>query len=338
MKLILFGTGPFAVPAFENLIRSDHEVVAMVTRPIQNAGKRRKTAENPTRDLGESHGLEIFDPPSINTDDAVATLESFDADLFVVCDYGQILSRSALATAKLGGINLHGSLLPKYRGAAPIHWAIYNGDSVTGVTIIHMTPKLDGGPCLVKVETDIGPEETTEQIEPRLAQLGVEAVDTAIEMLQRWDQTSDIGTKQKPSQATKAPRLSKSDGTIDWSRSAVEIKNQIRAFAPWPGSFTTWQPENKPAQRIIIHQADVIEFRPDDDDNPDVAKLPDPIDLQQAAAGDVLRSDKTELIVQTGAGQLSLTIVQPAGKKPMPIADYLRGNPPPQGTTLGGVK
>lgn len=300
----------------------------MVTRPIEDAGKRRKTAENPTRDLGQSHDLAIFDPPSINSDDAIAMLKSFNADLFVVCDYGQILSRSALSTAKLGGINLHGSLLPKYRGAAPIHWAIYNGDSVTGVTIIHMTPKLDGGPCLVKVETAIGPEETTEQIEPRLAQLGIEAVDQAIDMLQRWDQKSDIGTQQKPSQATKAPRLSKSDGTIDWSRSAVEIKNQIRAFAPWPGSFTTWQPENKSPQRIIIHQAAVIDFQTDDGGQP--SDVPHPI-----AAGEILRSDKTALVVQTGAGQLSLTFVQPAGKKPMPIADYLRGNPPPAGTILG---
>lgn len=317
MKLILFGTGPFAVPAFENLIRSDHQVVAMVTRPIPDSGKRRKTAENPTRDLGESHGLAIFDPPSINTDDAVAMLKSFDADLFVVCDYGQILSKTALSTAKLGGINLHGSLLPKYRGAAPIHWAIYNGDTVTGVTIIHMTPKLDGGPCLVKVETDIGPEETTEQIEPRLAQAGVQAVDDAIEMLQGWDGQSEIGTKQQPSQATKAPRLSKSDGAIDWSRSAIEIKNQIRAFTPWPGSFTTWQPDNKPQQRIIIHRASAIQATD-----------------AQGAAGDVIRSNKTELIVQTGAGQLSLDVVQPAGKKAMPIADYLRGNPPPEGTGL----
>ena len=320
MKLILFGTGPFAVPSFENLIHSDHTIAAVVTRPIADSGKRRKTAENPTRDLGEAHGLPILDPLSINTEDSIAALKSLDADLFIVCDYGQILSREALSTAKLGGINLHGSLLPKYRGAAPIHWAIYNGDKVTGVTIIHMTPRLDGGPCLVKVETEIGDEETTELIEPRLADLGVDAVNRSIEMLQQWDGHSEIGTKQKQSEATKAPRLKKADGRIDWSRGAIEIKNQIRAFQPWPGTFTTWQPQGKSEQRLIIHKASVISESKTD-----------------AASGEIIRSDKTEFVVQTGAGQLSLDIVQPAGKKPMPIADFLRGNPPKSGTVLAAT-
>ena len=318
MKLILFGTGPFAVPTFENLIQSQHEVVAMVTRPIADAGKRRKTAENPTRDLGESHGLKIIDPISINTDEAIETLKSFDADLMVVCDYGQILSSKALATTKLGGINLHGSLLPKYRGAAPIHWAIYNGDTVTGVTIIHMTPRLDGGPCLVKVETEIGPEETTESIEPRLAASGIAAVDEAIKMLEQWDGESEIGSKQDQSLATKAPRLKKSDGRIDWTRSAVDIKNQIRAFQPWPGTFTTWTPVGKSEQRIIIHKTTVVSSGADGQ-----------------PPGVVVASDKERLVIQTGSGQLSLDTIQPAGKKPMPIADYLRGNPPAVGVQLG---
>ena len=317
MKLILFGTGPFAVPTFENLIQSQHEVVAMVTRPIADAGKRRKTAENPTRDLGESHGLKIIDPISINTDEAIETLKSFDADLMVVCDYGQILSSKALATTKLGGINLHGSLLPKYRGAAPIHWAIYNGDTVTGVTIIHMTPRLDGGPCLVKVETEIGPEETTETIEPRLAVSGIAAVDEAIKMLEQWDGESEIGSKQDQSLATKAPRLKKSDGRIDWTRSAVDIKNQIRAFQPWPGTFTTWTPAGKSEQRIIIHKTTVVSSS------------------AGGKPGGVVASDKERLVIQTGSGQLSLDTIQPAGKKPMPIADYLRGNPPAAGVQLG---
>ncbi len=318
MKLILFGTGPFAVPTFENLIHSDHEIAALVTRPIADSGKRRKTAENPTRDLGAEHGLLILDPDSINTEDSIATLKSLNADLLVVCDYGQILSKTALATAALGGINLHGSLLPMYRGAAPIHWAIYNGDTVTGVTIIHMTPRLDGGPCLIKVETQIEPEETTELIEPRLAQLGIDAVNQSIAMLMQWDRQSEIGTKQIPSQATKAPRLKKSDGRILWSRSAVEIKNQIRAFQPWPGTFTTWQPAGKPEQRLIIHKATVVSS-----------------ERATSTPGEVILSNKTDLIVQTGAGQLALNTVQPAGKKPMPIADFLRGNPPAARSTMG---
>ena len=321
MRIVLFGTGPFAVPSFEALIESSHEVVALVTRPIADSGKRRKTAENPSRDLGESRGLMILDPANINTPESVAQLVELDADLFVVCDYGQILSRDALGAAKLGGINLHGSLLPKYRGAAPIHWAIYNGDPVTGVTIIHMTARLDGGPCLTKAQTPIGPTETTEQIEPRLAQMGVQCVFDAIEMLEQWDGSSPIGELQDQSLATKAPRLNRSDARIDFSRSAIEIVNQIRAFQPWPGTFALWTPPrtppNKKEVRLIILEAEAIDA-----------------DDATAAAGQVVVCDKTQWIVQTGAGQLSILTIQPAGKKPMPIADFLRGNPPAVGQVL----
>ena len=319
MRIVMFGTGPFAVPTFRSLIESDHEVSALFTRPISDAGKRRKTAENPTRDVGEEVGLRICDPTNVNESDSIDILRSIDADLFVVCDYGQILSRECLGCARLGGINLHGSLLPKYRGAAPIQWAIYNGDSVTGVTIIHMTSKLDGGPCLVQTSTDIHPEETAETIEPRLATLGVPAVHEAIKMLSNWDGDSSIGEKQDPSAATKAPRLKKSDGLIDWSKTTKQIVNQIRAFQPWPGSFSNWHSENrKQPVRLIVHDSN-------------------PISLEQStqeagvAPGRVVRVSRELLIIRTGDGGLSITKLQPAGKKPMPIADFLRGNQPEVG-------
>ncbi len=321
MRIVLFGTGPFAVPSFEALIDSSHEVVALVTRPIANSGKRRKTAENPTRDLGVARDLAILDPVDVNQQEVVDQLVAFKADLFVVCDYGQIMSRDALAAAKFGGINLHGSLLPKYRGAAPIHWAIYNGDEETGVTIIHMTPRLDGGPCLTRASTPIGPLETTESIEPRLAQLGVKCVMDSIAMLEQWDGQSPIGEIQDQKSATKAPRLKRTDGNIDFKRSAADIVNQIRAFQPWPGTFTSWTPEGKNEIRLIIHQAAVVS-----------TEQPQ---KEPFAPGEVILSDKQNLIVQTGAGQLSLIRVQPAGKKPMPVADYLRGNPPSAGQVLG---
>ena len=298
MRIVLFGTGPFAVPSFEALIESTHEVVALVTRPIADSGKRRKTAENPSRDLGESRGLTILDPANVNTAESVAQLVELNADLFVVCDYGQILSRDALAAAKLGGINLHGSLLPKYRGAAPIHWAIYNGDPVTGVTIIHMTARLDGGPCLTKAQTPIGPTETTEQIEPRLAQMGVQCVFDAIGMLEQWDGSSPIGELQDQALATKAPRLNRSDAKIDFSRSATEIVNQIRAFQPWPGTFALWTPPKKNEMRLIILEAEAIDAHNDN-----------------AAVGQIVVCDKTHWVIQTGAGQLSVLTIQPAGKK-----------------------
>ena len=325
MRLIMFGTGPFAVPTFESLLNSDHEVLALVTRPIADSGKRRKISENPSRDAGEKAELLILDPADVNQPQSVAQLKELEADLFVVCDFGQILSNECLGAAKLGGINLHGSLLPKYRGAAPINWAIYNGEPTTGITIIHMTPKLDGGPCLVKSETEIGPTETTETIEPRLALLGVQPVHEAIAILAAWDGVSEVGEKQDRKLATKAPRLKKSDGQIDWTRSATEISNQIRAFQPWPGSYTNWHSEKlKQPMRLIIHLVKVL-----DSDSAD----PSGADLKPGQVISTISQDtnQPELIVQTGAGQISIEEIQPAGKRKMPVADFLRGKPPEPG-------
>ena len=316
MRLILFGTGPFAVPSFESLIDdAAHEVVALVTRPIADGGKRRKTAENPTRDLGVAKGVTVLDPADANDSEFVKALAEYEADLLVVCDFGQILSNECLAAAKLGGINLHGSLLPKYRGAAPINWCIYNGDTVTGVTIIHMTPRLDGGPILVTAQTDIGQTETTEQIEPRLAELGVQPVHDAIAMLEKWDGDSTIGQPQDQSLATKAPRLKKSQGLIDWAQSATQIVNHIRAFQPWPGTFTNWPNAGKQPLRLIVHVASIAS------------------DVSDAAAtpGQVIACDRERLVLQTGDGALSIDQLQPAGKKAMPIADFLRGRQPAVG-------
>ena len=332
MRLIMFGTGPFAVPTFESLLKSEHEVVALVTRPIADSGKRRKTAENPTRDAGEAHGLKIFDPQSANEDAFVQQLVELKADLFVVCDYGQILSRECLGAARLGGINLHGSLLPKYRGAAPINWAIYNGDLVTGITIIHMTPKLDGGPCLVKAELEIGKTETSEEIEPRLAQLGVQPVHEAIEMLEKWDGDSTIGEVQDKKLATKAPRLKKTDGLIKWSQTGLQIVNQIRAFQPWPGSYSDWESEklNQP-MRLIIHRASVFDLNSTNETESNIAAS---IEIENFQPGQVVIANKTHLLVKAGDSLISIERIQPAGKKPMPVQDFLRGKPPSVGDWL----
>ena len=147
MRIVMMGTGPFAVPTFARLLESEHEVLALVTRPVPPPrGRKSKAPPNPMRDFGEEKGVEIFAPASINDAEAQQQLREWDADLFVVCDYGQILARETLGLAKYGGINLHGSLLPKYRGAAPVNWAILKGDEHSGITVIHMTPKLDAGP------------------------------------------------------------------------------------------------------------------------------------------------------------------------------------------------
>ena len=315
MQLILFGTGPFAVPAFQALLDSSHQVLALVTRPIVDPGNRRKSAANPVREVGEAAAIEIMSPADINEEQAVQKLKQLAADLFVVCDYGQILSRECLAAARLGGINLHGSLLPKFRGAAPINWAIYHGDNVLGITVIHMSVHLDAGPSLVQAQLKIDSQDTAATVEPKLARLGVEPVLEAIDVLSQWDGHSPIGETQDRKLVTKAPRLKKSDGQINWTRSAVEIVNQVRAFQPWPGTFTHWHPHDRNPVRMIIHRATAV------------------ADAQKhaRAPGEVLIADKQRLVIQTGDGGLSLDLIQPAGKRVMPIADFLRGHQPVEG-------
>lgn len=314
MRIIMFGTGPFAVPTFQSLLESEHDVPLLVTRPIPDSGKRRKSIANPTREAGEAANIEIFAPPSINSPDSIEKLNSLEPDLLVVCDYGQILSRECLGVAKLGGINLHGSILPKYRGAAPINWAVFHGDETLGITVIHMTRKLDAGPALQFAELTATEEETAEDLEPRLSEIGVPAVHTAIEMLENWDGQSPIGTRQDPSLATKAPRLSKSDGLIDWTRTQTQIINQIRAFQPWPGSFTSWQRSKGQPIRIIVHKA---------------LRLPQDLEFEtKVSPGQVCFSDKNSLAVMTGDGPLILSEIQPAGKRKMEIAEFLRGYSP----------
>lgn len=307
MRLLMMGTGPFAVPSFRALLDSPHEVLALVTRPTPQAKGREKASLNPMRDLAEERGLTVYAPDSINTDEAAEKLRDWNADLFVVCDYGQILSKTALGLAPLGGINLHASLLPKYRGAAPIHWAILNGDAETGITVIHMTPRLDGGPCLVVRSTPIGNEETLPELEQRLSEMGVAAVLDAIDQLAKWDRVSAIGSLQPKSQVTKAPRLAKADGLIDWSKPAACIQRQVRALKPWPTTYTHWQrPQGEPL-RVIVDQVTVI-------DEPAVAE-----------PGTIVVSDGKQLVIATGDGRLSLTALQPAGKRVLQISEFLRG-------------
>lgn len=307
MRLLMMGTGPFAVPTFRALLDSPHEVLALVTRPTPPAKGREKASLNPMRDLAEERGLTVYAPDSINTDEAAAKLREWNADLFVVCDYGQILSKAALGLAPLGGINLHASLLPKFRGAAPIHWAILNGETETGVTVIHMTPRLDGGPCLAVRRTPIGYEETQPELEHRLSEIGVPAVLDAIELLSQWDRESAIGTLQSKDKITKAPRIAKTDGLIDWTKPAAFIQRQVRALKPWPTTYTHWQrPQGEPLRVIVDH----------------VIVINEPA---SAEPGTVVASDGKQLVIATGDGRISIDLIQPAGKRVLQISEFLRG-------------
>ena len=326
----MLGTGPFAVPTFLSLLESRHEVAGVVTRPERSSPGRRANQPHPMRQAAEVRGVPVLAPDDVNADDAVRALSDIRPDLLVVCDFGQILSAGVLATARLGGINLHGSLLPKYRGAAPVNWAIFHGETETGVTAFHVTPRLDAGPILSHRRTAIGPEETAIELEQRLSQLGVDAVREAIDVLERWDGISPIGTKQDAAKATRAPRLKKSDGQVDWSRSARQICDQVRALKPWPGTFTTWQRTDGKPIRLILDRVSVVA---------EIGSSPGENAHPTTEPGTVVAADSTKeavrLRVATGRGVLSLDAVQPEGKRVMTAGQFLNGHPIRPGDRLG---
>ncbi len=313
MRVIMMGTGPFAVPTFRALYDSQHEVLALFTRPDRPQQGRTKTPPNPMRALAVERGTPVHDPESINSSHARMVLAAYQPDIYVVCDYGQILKPAALEIARFGGINLHASLLPKYRGAAPINWALYHGETETGVTVIHMTPQLDAGPAIAQGRLAIGPHDTAAEIEPKLAEIGAPLVLESIDALA-------AGTakplQQDPAQATKAPRLKKELGAIDWMRPAVAIKDQIRALQPWPKSFTFWHRGDGEPVRLIL---DRVRVEPETHGEPGV----------------VLESSGDRLVIAAGEGALAIEKIQPAGKRSMNAGEFLRGNPVAVGERFG---
>ena len=317
MRLLMMGTGPFAVPTFRALLASEHTVAALVTRPTPRPVGRRKTSPNPMRDLGEERGLPVLAPESINTPEAIAEIAAFSADLLVVCDYGQILSPNALRVTPLGGINLHASLLPKFRGSAPINWAIYRGEKETGVSVIHMTPLLDGGNILTLARTPIGGQDNAVELEARLAELGIAPVLEAIAMLATWNRQTALGTPQDPALVTKARRLRKTDAAVAWTRTAKQIQRQVRAFQPWPGTFVLWDRGAGEPLRLVLDGVTALPEEP-----------------SSAPPGTVIKSDGKALWIATGGGALAIDRLQPAGKKVMPVAEFLRGYPLVVGTRL----
>jgi methionyl-tRNA formyltransferase len=303
---------------FQSLFDSPYEILALITRPTPPPKGRDKSPPNPMRALAESRALPVHAPETINSDEGRQLLTQLAPDLLVVCDYGQILSSDVLAIAPLGGINLHASLLPKYRGAAPIQWSLLNGDQQTGVTVIHMTPRLDGGPILAVHSTLIGPDEEHPELEQRLAKLGLQTVHEALTALATWDGTSPIGSPQEATQTTKAPRLKKEQGAIDWTKSAEQIRNQIRALKPWPGTFTFWHRSGQEPLRLVIDLAHVFEGT-----------------TTETSPGQVITSDGKQLIVATGHSDLSLDTIAPAGKRHMAVTEFLRGYRVQRGDLFG---
>lgn len=334
LKLVLMGTGPFAFPSFRQIARSHHTILAVVTKPpVENPSRDKAPPESPILTWARQAELQIVTPASINDPSAIEWLTQLQADLLIVCDYGQILSKEALATASLGGINLHGSLLPRHRGAAPVQWSILAGDPQAGVSVIHMTTKLDAGPVLQQRQTPIQPDESADELEARLSQLGVEPTMLAIETLARGDEQA--GIEQDPEKTTKAPRLKKSDGQLDFRYPIAWIDRQIRGLQPWPGVFgnlilsqdNSAQANSSQAKsiRTVIHRAKPIAIDP-----AKIAELgwtPGQVLWSDSAleASLVIEHPKQWVGVVAHDGLLVLEVLQLAGKSAMQAASFVSG-------------
>lgn len=247
LRVVYFGTPNFAVPTLEHLVRSPHRVVGVVTQPDRPRGRGQQVIEGPVKALAVSLGLPVYQPEKLARDQFEAPLCSLGADIGVVAAYGKILPDWLLATPRLGLINVHASLLPKYRGASPIHRAVIAGDAETGVTIMRVVKALDAGPMLSAVRVPIGPDDTTSTIEPLLATSGAALL---IRTLDEIEAGTSREVPQDETQVTYAPKLTKGEGLIDWSSPAPRIHNLIRGLWPWPHAFTYLD-----AQRYIVHRS-----------------------------------------------------------------------------------
>ena len=301
LRLIFAGTPDFAVPCLSALLDAGHEVIGVYTQPDRPAGRGRKLQMSPVKALALDRGLGVYQPESLKRDpEAVERLRALGADLMVVVAYGLLLPTSVLEAPRLGCINVHASLLPRWRGAAPIQRAILAGDGETGVCIMHMEAGLDTGPVYHRVANPIDPHETGGTLHDRLAKLGARALVEALPGIADGSLTPE---PQDDALATYAHKLTKDEAAIDWSAPAIAIERQVRAFDPWPVAQTTLE-----GATLRLWSAEA-EFEGGAEGS--------------AVPGTVIQADRAGIRVATGSGRLCITRLQPAGKKPMSAADYL---------------
>ena len=302
LRIVFFGTPEFAVPTLDALLRSRHQVVGVVTQPDRPRGRGQKTTAGPVKLRALSAELPVLQPERLKDQSFLDALAARRADLGVVAAYGKILTDVVLATPRLGMVNVHASLLPRYRGAAPVHRAVIAGEPQTGVTIMRVVKALDAGGMLAKVTREIGPDDTSDEVERDLASLGATLLVTMIDALADGRVSE---TPQNDAEATYAHRLTKDDGVVDWTRSAGDIHNQIRGLHPWPHAFTFAR-----GQRVILHRSTQAAA-----------------DAGTGVPGAVLEAAGDRLVVATGAGALRILVIQAEGKRPMAARDFLAGHP-----------
>jgi methionyl-tRNA formyltransferase len=301
LRIAFFGTPEFAVPTLEALHQSRHPVVGVVTQPDRARGRGHKPQPPPVKELALQYGITVLQPERLRDEGFLAALRAFDADLGVVAAYGRILTDAVLQMPKRGLINVHASLLPQYRGAAPIHRAVMAGERETGVTIMRIVKALDAGPMLATLSRSIDPGETSISVERDLARLGAVVLAEAVDAIAEGRATE---RPQDDSRATYAPKLEKGDGIIDWSRPALDIHNQIRGLHPWPHGFSDLEGE-----RLILLSSEVERDLPG----------------TRAEPGVILDAHADQLRVQTGDGVLRLLMLQREGRRPVTAREFLAG-------------
>ena len=299
MRIIFMGTPDFSVGTLEALVEAGHEVCLVVTQPDKPKGRGKEMQYTPVKEAALKHGIEVYQPRRIREAECVEKLRQYNADIMVVIAFGQIIPKEILEMVPYGCVNVHASLLPKYRGAAPIQWSIIDGEAVTGVTTMQMDEGLDTGDMLLKTEVPITAEETGESLHDKLARAGAAL---CVETLEKLQEGSIVPEKQGESPTAYAKMLDKKLGNIDWTKSAVEIERLVRGLNSWPSAYTYW---NKKV--VKIWKASVI----DENSNEQV--------------GTVVKVEKDGFYVQTGNGLLKVLELQIPGKKRMDAGAFLRG-------------
>lgn len=302
MRLVYLGTPTFAVPTLERIAEAGHEVLEVVTQPDRPRGRGNRLAASPVKEASLRLGLPVYQPERVRRPEAIEHLRALNAEAMVIVGYGQIIPQSILDLVPKGIINVHASLLPKYRGAAPIQWAIANGETRTGVTTMRIDAGLDTGDMLLKAETEVSPDETAIELGERLALMGA---DLLVETLSKLDGIAP--QKQDDAQATYAPILKKEDGRIDWTKPAAEIHNRVRGLQPWPGAFTVFRGQTMHLWRSRLAGD----------------KIAGPTREDAAKAGRVERV--RPFLIECGEELLEVIEVQLEGRKKMSAADFVNG-------------
>lgn len=300
MNIVFFGTSEFAVPSLERLAKSRHKILAVVTQPDRKKGRFQKLTQPAVKEAALKLGLPVFQPPDLNDSEIIERLKAFKADLFVVVSYGNILKKNILEIPLKFCVNLHGSLLPKYRGAAPVNWAIINGDELTGASVIKMNEKMDEGDIILNKEVPILTPDTAQSLSMRLAYEGSQVLVQALDLI---DSGKASLQKQDNAKASYAPKLKKEDGIINWNKTALEIISHIRGMQPWPGAYTYLA-----GKLIKVCKASIYGT------------------TLSAEPGKVLAMEKDGLLVGTGLGAIVLEELQPESSRRMDINAFLAGH------------